>query len=103
MAAAVADTIARETKGGAELVELMLRVMRDEGQSMVDRIKAHSWLSERGMGKAPTVVETEHTVSLSDGTDLAELTAHELEQLEAGLRARALGAGEPDAPAEVVE
>lgn len=105
MAASMAETIGRETRGGDELVEVALRIVRDEGQSMVDRWRALTWLADRGAGKAPTVVETEVTHQLSDGTDLSALSPAQLAaraaELEAQLVVAQLPAGEE--PAEVVE
>lgn len=49
--AGVARMILTETRDGAELVEFALETLRNEENEMRDRLAAHSWLSDRGLGK----------------------------------------------------
>jgi Family of unknown function (DUF5681) len=43
--------IGEETGDGEELVEYMVRVFRDEGESTKTRMEAASWLADRGFGR----------------------------------------------------
>jgi hypothetical protein len=55
----LAALVRARTRDGAELVDLMLSVLRDEIQDtrVVDRITAAEWLADRGWGKAVQVSE----------------------------------------------
>jgi hypothetical protein len=48
--------IREETRDGEEMVEYMLRVARDEGETTKARSEAYTWLADRGFGK-PTQTE----------------------------------------------
>jgi hypothetical protein len=44
--------VKEQTQDGAELVEFMVRVLRNKRQSMRLRMEAAAWLADRGFGKA---------------------------------------------------
>jgi hypothetical protein len=62
MAKAMARRIAAETGDGEELVDAMLKLMRDPEAKLADRTAAVFWLAERGAGKAPAQVDVGVTV-----------------------------------------
>jgi hypothetical protein len=86
----VAKMIMEETEDGTELVMFALRLMRDAEQPMRERLAAHGWLSDRGLGKPLAIVD----VNVEGGVkrvDLSKLTVAQLEAL-----AMAEGASEDD-------
>jgi hypothetical protein len=82
--AGVAKLIMRETRDGAELVEFALRTLRDEGADMRDRLAAHAWLSDRGLGKPITTIDLHATAEVAGPTTI-DVTAMTLAQRRAAL------------------
>ena len=79
----LAAYVRENTDGGAEIVELMVSVMRGDvigGQvpRIRDRIDAATWLADRAFGKAVAQVETK---SLSVDMSLNEISTEELLEL----------------------
>ncbi len=62
-----------ETRGGLELVEFALRVLRDEGQVMKDRLSALAWLGDRGFGRPVQAVELVADVQAHTALDPAQI------------------------------
>lgn len=62
----IREMIQSQTKQGAELVEYALEVLRDKNARTSDRNYAHTWLSDRGWGKAVEHVEVTQRVTLED-------------------------------------
>ena len=60
--------IREETEDGAELVDYMLSVFRDERESTRTRVAAATWLADRGFGR-PTQTQAIE-LSTSGGFDL---------------------------------
>jgi hypothetical protein len=76
--------IREETRDGEELVDYMLAVLRDEGESTKTRVEAASWLADRGFGRPQrtTLVGTAYEqASVSPYAELSD------EELDARLRA----------------
>ena len=79
----LAAYVRENTDGGAELVELMVSVMRGDvigGQAprIRDRMDAATWLADRAFGKAVAQVETK---SLNVDMGLSDISTEELLEL----------------------
>ena len=79
----LASYVRENTEGGAEVVELMLGVMRGDvigGQvpRIRDRLDAATWLADHAFGKAVAQVETK---SLNVDMGLSEISTEELLEL----------------------
>ena len=79
----LAAYVRENTDGGAEIVELMVSVMRGDvigGQvpRIRDRMDAATWLADRAFGKAVAQVETR---SLNVDMGLSEISTEELLEL----------------------
>lgn len=91
----LAKKIQRETEGGDELLEFALAVFRGGGpegsgfehlgKKFSERWDAFVWLSDRGYGKAPLVIEAHHEgeVATAIVPDLSEFSDEELEAMDA--------------------
>ena len=52
-----AAQVRAETRDGQEIVDVMLKVLRDGGGRIADRIEAAKWLGDRGWGRPAQSVE----------------------------------------------
>jgi len=82
----MAQLIRTSTKDGAELVEYALSVFRDVEMSDANRQWALQWLSDRGFGKAPLVLDVSFNDQDDSGidreaTDLEEMTEEQVAAL----------------------
>lgn len=80
----LAEKVRDSTRDGSEIVEHLLRIMRDDDVAASDRIKAATTLLDRGYGRA-----TEHvTISAGDQAEsaVARMADAALEALLAGMR-----------------
>jgi hypothetical protein len=76
---------------GEELVDYMLRVFRDEGESTKTRVEAASWLADRGFGcpqQTTLIAEAEPAIMPSElnEEELAAEIRRRLEQTLEGLQ-----------------
>lgn len=72
------------TRDGAELVEWALGIWRDVKADMRDRVEAHRWLADRGLGKPLATVDVQASlVEQQPDEDLSCLSLAQLEQLAA--------------------
>jgi hypothetical protein len=53
----LASMILEQTRNGAELVEIMVGIAREESASNKDKIAAVAWLADRGLGKVAQPIE----------------------------------------------
>ena len=77
--------IREETDEGAELVDYMLGVFRDESESTRTRVEAASWLADRGFGKPQ---QTSLIASVDAAQQEPELTHEERRARYLELRAK---------------
>jgi hypothetical protein len=78
-------------RGGEELVDYMLEVLRDERQSTKTRVEAASWLADRGFGRPQQTTLVGTADEQATPSPYAGMSAEELRA-----RLRAL----PDEPAD---
>lgn len=71
----LARKISRETRGGDELVEYALEVLRDTKAETRDRMAALAWLSDRGFGRPLQSVELLADVGVTPQLDAARVLA----------------------------
>ena len=81
--------IREETQDGEELVDYMLRVFRDPGESTKTRGEAASWLADRGFGRPQQTTlrgEAEPAIMRSEisRVELTEELKRRLRALEGG-------------------
>jgi hypothetical protein len=81
--------IREQTGDGEELVEYMLGVFRDEGESTKTRVEAASWLADRGFGRPQqtTLIEEAEPAIMPSELDEEEIAAEmrrRLRELEGG-------------------
>jgi hypothetical protein len=95
------------TGGGTALIEFMFEVLTNEvpGATVRDRLDAARYLTERGYGKSPQVVQIQggiqHTVT--GRYDLAKLSDEELAQIAGSLEKAQRGLPSPEQPLNSIE
>lgn len=108
--AGMARAIQAETRDGAELREFALEVFRNKAglYALSDRFRAFEWLSDRGWGKAVTMVDLQAVVASAplaadvDATAIEAMPRDEFDAARATLRKLTAASrqlrGERDAP-----
>jgi hypothetical protein len=90
-----ASLIRKHTRHGRELIDLALRVMRDEQTPLRDRLRAMEFLTERMLGKAVQAVDLAQVSPATEPLlDYSVLSLEELDQYSKILKA--LGDRQPD-------
>lgn len=85
----LARKIQIESKDGAEFTKFAFEVFRgthDAQTTFGQRWEAFLWLSDRGYGKAPQVIEVHHEDPVQSDVDMSEFNNEQLELLEEAAR-----------------
>jgi hypothetical protein len=78
----LAKKIQSETGDGQELLTFAMDVWRDTSRNFKDRWDAFTWLSERGFGRSPQIVDIHMSTHTTVGVDLTKLSIEQIKQLE---------------------
>ncbi len=85
----LAKKIQVNTRDGDEMLEFALSVFRgthDAQTTFGQRWEAFQWLSDRGYGKAPQVIEVHHDEPVQSDVDMTKVSDEDLELLESAAR-----------------
>jgi hypothetical protein len=82
IAGGLAQRIRAATGDGQELLDFVLDVLRDPASSDEMKRYAHTWLSNRGHGKEPIMLEVAAAERAEPEVDYSRLSVEELEALE---------------------